>query len=472
VVTITAPATPGSYTFIVKWDKSVSPPDVTGSGPSVAFDLTVEAPNEPPTVDAGGPYNGSEGSAVSLDGTATDPDGDPVTTSWSYAAVTADSGATCDFGDAGAADTTVTCTDDGTFTLTLTADDGVNDPVSDSTTLTLSNADPSATPSIPAGDVNEGDSFSLSLSSPSDPGANDTFTYQFDCGDGGGYNAASSTASRTCPTTDNGSRAVKLKILDDDGGFAEYTGDVTVVNVPPVVTSFTCPTGPVAVNTSVTLTGAFTDVGTADTHTASIAWGDGNSAAATVTQGAGSGSVSGSHAYGAAGIYTPSLTVTDDDGGSDAESCEYVVVYDPSAGFVTGGGWITSPAGAFLADPTMTGKATFGFVSKYKKGANVPDGSTEFQFHAAGLNFKSTAYQWLVVAGSKATYKGWGTINGLGNYGFLLSALDGSPDKFRIKIWDVGSGDVVYDNNLGGGDDADPATGLGGGSIVIHTGKK
>jgi hypothetical protein len=224
VVTITAPATPGSYTFIVKWDKSVSPPDVTGSGPSVAFDLTVEAPNEPPTVDAGGPYNGSEGSAVSLDGTATDPDGDPVTTSWSYAAVTADSGATCDFGDAGAADTTVTCTDDGTFTLTLTADDGVNDPVSDSTTLTLSNADPSATPSIPAGDVNEGDSFSLSLSSPSDPGANDTFTYQFDCGDGGGYNAASSTASRTCPTTDNGSRAVKLKILDDDGGFAEYTG--------------------------------------------------------------------------------------------------------------------------------------------------------------------------------------------------------------------------------------------------------
>jgi hypothetical protein len=367
---------------------------------------------------------------------------------------------------------TLNCDDNGTVLLTLTVDDGNGHTPSDSATVNVSNADPSATPDVPAGNVNEGDTFSLSLSNPNDPGSNDTFTYQFDCGDGSGYAAATTTANETCGTNDNGPRSVKLKILDDDGGFTEYTGTVTVVNVPPVITSFTCPTDPVAVNTTVTLSGAFTDVGTADTHTASIVWGDGGSSAPTVTQGAGSGSVSGGHIYTAAGIYTPQLTVTDDDGGSDSETCEYVVVYDPSAGFVTGGGWIWSPAGAYLADPAMTGKATFGFVSKYKKGATTPEGSTEFQFHAAGLNFKSTSYQWLVVAGSKATYKGWGTINGQGNYGFLLSAVDGSPDKFRIKIWDVGSGDVVYDNNLGGGDDADPATALGGGSIVIHTGKK
>jgi len=128
---------------------------------------------------------------------------------------------------------------------------------------------------------------------------------------------------------------------------------------------------------------------------------------------------------------------------------------------------------------TLTGKATFGFVSKYKKGATTPDGNTEFQFHAAGLNFKSTSYQWLVVSGAKATYKGQGTINGSGNYGFLLSAIDGQltggggADKFRIKIWDKDDGDaVVYDNLVGGGDDANPTTTLGGGSIVIHTGKK
>jgi len=478
-IQFTAPAASATYT--VHWKVKSGPACVTASGNQDCFnmsgaftvDLTISAPpNQAPSIEAGGPYSGTEGSSIAIDGaSANDPDGDSLTYSWTKDESGLDGGGTCTLIGATTLSPTLNCDDDGSVTLTLAVDDGIGHTPSDTATVNVSNADPSATPSIPAGNVNEGDSFSLSLSSPSDPGSNDTFTYQFDCGDGGGYNAASSTASRTCPTTDNGSRAVKLKVLDDDGGFAEYTGDVTVVNVPPVVT-FTCPTGPVAVNISITLTGAFTDVGTADTHTASIAWGDGASAEATVTQGVGSGSVSGSHAYSAAGIYTPSLTVTDDDGGSDAESCEYVVVYDPSAGFVTGGGWINSPAGAYLLDPTMTGKATFGFVSKYKKGANVPDGSTEFQFHAAGLNFKSTAYQWLVVAGSKATYKGWGTINGQGNYGFLLSALDGSPDMFRIKIWDVGSGEVVYDNNLGGGDDAEPATALGGGSIVIHTGKK
>src|SRR5919106_2593428 len=33
-----------------------------------------------------------------------------------------------------------------------------------------------------------------------------------------------------------------------------------------------------------------------------------------------------------------------------------------------GGGWINSPARAYRADPTMMGRANFGFASKYKKG--------------------------------------------------------------------------------------------------------
>ena len=58
------------------------------------------------------------------------------------------------------------------------------------------------------------------------------------------------------------------------------------------------------------------------------------------------------------------------------------------------------------------GKANFGFVSKYQKGAKVPTGETEFQFKAGDLNFHSTAYEWLVIAGAKAQYKGIGTVNG------------------------------------------------------------
>jgi len=80
-----------------------------------------------------------------------------------------------------------------------------------------------------------------------------------------------------------------------------------------------------------------------------------------------------------------------------------------------------------------------------------------------------------VVAGARAQYKGVGAINGAGEYGFMLTAIDGQikggggADKFRIKIWDKATDEIVYDNQMGAADTADPATILGGGSIVIHT---
>ena len=43
-------------------------------------------------------------------------------------------------------------------------------------------------------------------------------------------------------------------------------------------------------------------------------------------------------------------------------------------------------------------------------------------------------------------------------------------DRFRIKIWDIDNSDaIVYDNNIDGDDNADPATEISGGSITIHT---
>jgi hypothetical protein len=89
------------------------------------------------------------------------------------------------------------------------------------------------------------------------------------------------------------------------------------------------------------------------------------------------------------------------------------------------------------------------------------------------MNFKSNAYEWLVVAANKAQFKGTGTIDGAGNYGFMLTAVDGQlngggADKFRIKIWDVGTGNTVYDNQMSLPDNGTPTTVLGGGSINIQ----
>src|SRR5204863_5821876 len=104
-----------------------------------------------------------------------------------------------------------------------------------STTVTVRNVAPTATFNSP-GSVNEGSSIGLSLTSPHDPSTADTtagFGYAFDCGGGSGYGAFGASSTASCPTNDNGSRTVKGKIRDTDGGVSEYTALVTVNNVAP-----------------------------------------------------------------------------------------------------------------------------------------------------------------------------------------------------------------------------------------------
>ena len=199
--------------------------------------------------------------------------------------------------------------------------------------------------------------------------------------------------------------------VSDAGGNTSSTANLTVNNEAPVVTM----TGPasgvvIPVGTSVLLSGVFTDAGTLDTHAAqwSLA---GVSIAGMVVQSVGGATVSDSYTFTAPGVYSVTLTVIDDDGGAGVATTvtgleSLVVVYDPSAGFVTGGGWIDSPAGAFAGDPTLTGLANFGFVSRYRHGTSVPDGQTEFQFRAGDLSFKSTDYDWLVVSGARDAWSG------------------------------------------------------------------
>lgn len=247
-------------------------------------------------------------------------------------------------------------------------------------------------------------------------------------------------------------------------------------NAASTVNPIDAPIDPVKVNTPILASATFSDY-LLDTHIALWDWGDGSTSPGIVDETDGCGTVGGSHSYGIPGVYTLTLTITDDDGNIGQAQFEYVVVYDPEGGFVIGGGWIDSPEGAYRVDPSLTGKATFGFVSKYKKGASTPTGETEFRFRAADLNFHSTSYQWLVVAGARAQFKGHGTIKGReGEYGFMLTAIDGQVnggggvDRFRIKIWDTATDTVIYDNQPEDSDDANITCVVKGGSIVIHKG--
>lgn len=226
---------------------------------------------------------------------------------------------------------------------------------------------------------------------------------------------------------------------------------------------------------SVTLTGLFDD-SAAQSHACIIDWADGSLPdhfAAIEPAGVDAGRCVGNHVYTAPGVYEVAVTVADICGASGGATYRYAVVYDSSGGFVTGGGWIHSPEGAYRDDPGASGKATFGLAAKYERGGAQPRGETQFHFQAAAFRFVSTSYDWLVISGARARLRGIGAANGVADYGFELTAWDGQApagggiDRFRIKVWQGNPGNVVYDNLLGQSDGSDP-TPLGGGSIVIH----
>ena len=277
-----------------------------------------------------------------------------------------------------------------------------------------------------------------------------------------------------------GPNALTITVTDTDGNQISQTVNVIVADfLGPETSNTAAAPNPVAVNTPVTVTANVDDstTGGSDITLAEYSFDGGPWVPTSVADGVfdevSEDVIANIGSFATPGVHRISVRGTDSAGNvGDVENI-LLAVYDPMAGFVTGGGWINSPEGAFTADPDLIGKAIFGFVSKYQRGATAPTGQTEFQFRVANLNFHSSSYQWLVISGAKAQYKGSGTINGEGDYGFMLTAIDSQLnntgiDKFRIKIWDKATDAVVYDNKLGAPDTGDDATALGAGSIVIH----
>jgi hypothetical protein len=200
-----------------------------GGGPGAVTDCHTIVINAPPVVAAGGPYSGQEGAHVSIAGTVTDPDGPSLTTGWTIAPQSGvDAGATCSFANPAAVLTTVTCTDDGIYLLTLTANDGINPPVSANTTLTLTNVAPQVSITAPANGSLFTRGTSVAFTAPfTDVGANDTHTCSVNFDDGSAATAGNVTetpGSGTCAIshafTAIGPHNVLVRVTDDDGGSA------------------------------------------------------------------------------------------------------------------------------------------------------------------------------------------------------------------------------------------------------------
>ena len=247
-----------------------------------------------PQADAGGPYTGYEGSPVSFSGaSSSDGDGDSLEYRWDL-----DEDDFWDGGWSSSATESRAWNDDYSGTMLLEVFDGVFKDVDEFTVTVLNVA-----PSVEAGPdqtADEGDAVSFS-GSFTDPGA-DTHTIEWDYGDGSPV--VSGDLSPTHVYVDDGVYTATLTVTDDDGGAGVDTVTITVNNVAPAVNA-----GPDQVADEgdvVSFSGSFTDPGD-DTHTYEWDFGDGSPAV--------SGDLSPTHKYGDNGVYTVTLTVTDDDGG-------------------------------------------------------------------------------------------------------------------------------------------------------------
>ena len=236
-----------------------------------------------------------------------------------------------------------TALDGFTINVTVTDDDG--DSGSENAGMVVSNVAPEIDSiNLSAASINEADTVTVTgtFSDPALGVSSEIFTGTALWSDGVGTaliidgNNGTFSTSRTflddhpMTGTPSDNFTVDITLNDDDTGTdTETSPTLTVFNVDPVITSFVSDAtfeDKAEEGEPVNIVAAFTDVGTLDTHTAVVDWGDGSPLeVVTVNQGAGFGTVTGSHAYAAGGVYVITLTLTDDDTGTDMDTTLAVV---------------------------------------------------------------------------------------------------------------------------------------------------
>ena len=198
--------------------------------------------NSPPTVNAGLDQTVDEGDTVTLSGTASDSDNDPLTYMWTH-----DSDLPITLADDTALSTTFTApavTQDTTVTFTLAVSDAT-DSVTDTVSVTITDTTPSNTqPTVNAGPdqtVDEGDTVTLSGTASDSDG--DPLTYMWTHDSALSISLADDTALSTTFTapavTQDTTVTFTLAVSDDTDSVTDMVSvtitDTTPGSIPPAV---------------------------------------------------------------------------------------------------------------------------------------------------------------------------------------------------------------------------------------------
>ncbi len=247
-----------------------------------------------PTADAGGPYTGTAGVAVTFDGSgSSDTDGNIVSYAWNFGDGSSGSGVSPSHTYAAA----------GNYTVSLTVTD--NDGLSDTATTTADIVAPAAAPTADAGGPYTGTAgvaVAFDGSGSSDTDGN-IVSYAWDFGDGGTGTGVSPSHTYAAA----GNYTVSLTVTDNDGlsDSAATTAEIIAANVAPTAD----PGGPYSGTVGVALT--FDGSGSNDTDgtIVSYTWDFGDGATGM--------GVTPTHVYTTADTFDVTLTVTDNDGATN-----------------------------------------------------------------------------------------------------------------------------------------------------------
>ncbi|NUT32184.1 MAG: hypothetical protein HOV79_03820 [Hamadaea sp.] len=172
--------------------------------------------------------------------------------------------------------------------------------------------------------------------------------------------------------------------------------------------------------------------------------------------------------YDHAGMYTVTVHVADDDGGTDSAEV-MIIVYDPREGSATISGSTATPPGALVSVPNATGSTNIVYNGQYPLGGETPydpEPNGQVLSWVSGTTFRleRLTMEWLVITvDGKVAARGTGTVAGQPGYTWVLygwDSCDGSnspgcasipSDRIRLVVFESATGRVVYDHSPGSG---------------------